>query len=259
MIGNRLQVTGYREQGTVTSGPSVPCNLFPVTSQGFTLLELLISFTIVALLATTVLFGWRIAASAWQKANLYSLRSRTVLETNQLLQEQIASMVPYQAITSAGNPETFFQGEPQSARFLSRYSLAGRAGSGLYRIDYQIAEGAGGTKQLLLNEFPVRSREELGALIAGAETNNVERMLRFYPFERGPQTVTLLEGLRECRLEYYQPPVPPQPGYWRDHWSSNSGELPRGMAIRVLAPEQPDYLIPISIVAAIRDFSNRKQ
>ena len=46
---------------------------------GFTLLELLVSITIVSLLATTVLFGWRIAASAWQKANIHLQRSRTVL------------------------------------------------------------------------------------------------------------------------------------------------------------------------------------
>jgi hypothetical protein len=171
----------------------------------------------------------------------------------------MASMVPYQVRTLQGIEEFFFQGEPLTARFLSRYSLAGRASSGLFRIEYQIEEGAGGTKQLLLNEFPVRSREELGAFIAGAEMTPTARVLRYLPFERGPQTVTLLEGLRECHFEYYQPPLPPEPGFWTERWAGLNGDLPRGMAIRVVAPAESGDLMPVSIVAAIRYFSTKTE
>jgi prepilin-type N-terminal cleavage/methylation domain-containing protein len=236
----------------------VTCNLFPVPSSGFTLLELLVSITIVSLLATTVLFGWRIASSALQKANIRLQRSRTVLEANHLLQEQMASMVPYQVAVPQRGAEFFFQGEPQTARFLSRYSLAGRASSGLFRIEYQIEEGTGGSKRLLLNEFPVNSREELGLLIAGAEMTPTGKVLKFLPFERGPQTVTLLEGLRECHFEYYQPPSPSVPGFWTEQWTAGpGGDLPRGMAIRVAAAAGSGDLLPVSIVAAIRDFTTR--
>ena len=171
----------------------------------------------------------------------------------------MASMVPYQVPVSQGREELFFQGEPQTARFLSRYSLAGRAGSGLFRIEYQIEEGANGTKQLLLNEFPVRSREELGALFAAAETTPTPRVPRYLPFERGPQTVTLLEGLRECRFEYFQPSPPPEPSSWNEQWTGLNGELPRGMAIRIVASAESADLTPVSIVAAIRYFSSKTE
>ena len=225
---------------------------------GFTLLELLISITIVSLLATIILFGWRIATSAWQRANSRLSQDRKVLATHHLLQQQMASMVPYRARTWQGGQEFFFQGEPQAARFLSRYSLTSRARSGLYRIEYQITEQAGGTKQLLLNEFPVNSKEELGALIAGAEVNPRGRILQFAPFERGPQTVVLLDDLEECHFEYYSYRSS-EPGVWTDQWTSFNEELPRSMAIRAVASSDSSELTPVSITSAIRDFSLRPE
>src|SRR5258708_7983430 len=91
------------------------------SQSGFTLIELLISMTIISLLVTTVLFGWRIASSAWGKANTHLRQSRTVLETNRLLQEQMASMLPVRTRSQTGGTELFFQGTPQTARFVTRY------------------------------------------------------------------------------------------------------------------------------------------
>ncbi|MGH9783208.1 MAG: PulJ/GspJ family protein, partial [Terriglobia bacterium] len=116
---------------------------------GVTLLELLVSITIVALLAATALFAWRVGVSAWEKAGTQLEKGRHVLSAHQLLQEQIASMVPYEAWTQQGARAVFFQGEGQTARFVSRTSLAHRAASGLFLIEYHVTEADGGTKQLL--------------------------------------------------------------------------------------------------------------
>jgi prepilin-type N-terminal cleavage/methylation domain-containing protein len=223
---------------------------------GFTLMELLISMTVLSLLATTILFSWRIAAGAWQKASTHLERSRTVLAVNQLLEEQMASMVPYHVVTSNNIPALFFQGEALTARFLSRYSMAGRTNSGLYRIEYQIVDGPDGSKQLLMNEYAVRSREELASLMTAPDPSLASQLFRFAPFQRTPQTFTLIEGLKDCRFEYYQPPLPPDPGSWVSRWTSTQGELPRSMAIRIVAPANTADLMPVSVVAAIRNFSS---
>jgi prepilin-type N-terminal cleavage/methylation domain-containing protein len=225
-------------------------------SSGFTLMELLVSMTVLSLLVTTILFSWRIAVGAWQKASTHLARSRTVLAVNQLLQEQMASMVPYRVAPSTGLTVLFFQGEAQTARFLSRYSLAGRSNSGLYRIEYQIVDGPDGTKQLLMNEYTVRSREELASLITPPDPTLATQLFRFAPFQRTPQTFTLLEGLKECRFEYYKPPLLPDPAVWVSRWTSIQGELPQGMAIRLVSPADSADLKPVSIVAAIRNFSS---
>jgi type II secretory pathway component PulJ len=219
-------------------------------------MELLISMTVLSLLATTILFSWRIAAGAWQKASTHLERSRTVLAVNQLLEEQIASMVPYRVATSSGTPALFFQGEGQTARFLSRYSMAGRANSGLYRIEYQIFDAPDGTKQLLMNEYAVRSREELGSLMTAPEPSLAEQLFRFAPFQNTAQTFTLLNGLKDCRFEYYKPPIQLEPGSWVSLWSSIQQDLPRSMAIRIVTPANTADLMPVSIVAAIRNFSS---
>jgi prepilin-type N-terminal cleavage/methylation domain-containing protein len=259
-----MKQRGNRFEETVTSGDSsVPGSLFPVPCSGFTLLELLISMTIVSLLATTVLFGWRIAASAWEKASTHLERARTVTETSHLLEEQMAFMVSYQVRTPAGSTELFFQGEPQTARFLSRYSLAGRSSSGLYRVEYQIADGPAATKQLWMNEFPVRSREELAPLFQGPDPASASRTMRFVPVERGPQTRLLLEGLTGCRFEYYKPAVATQPGAWMDHWPDRAmaanAELPRAMAIQIVVTGESADLKPVSIVAGIQNFSSERR
>ncbi|MBI4460963.1 MAG: prepilin-type N-terminal cleavage/methylation domain-containing protein [Acidobacteria bacterium] len=223
-------------------------------ASGFTLLELLVSITMVSLLVTTVLFGWRIAASAWGKASSRLEEERTVLSTHMLLQEQMASMTPQQAWVEGSGREVFFQGEPQAARFVSRYSLVHRAQSGLYLIEYQIAMQPDGTEQLLLNESPVNSNEGLGNQIAGADMVPEGRKLRFAAFEPGAKTVRLLQGMQEIRFEYFRAASFSQPGEWTDQWLNFNNELPRAMAIRVVSRAESGALKPVSIVAAVRDF-----
>lgn len=226
---------------------------------GITLLELLVSITIVSLLATTALFAWRVGSSAWQKASERMEKDRTVLAVHQLLEEQIASMVPYQALTEGGAREMFFQGEPGTARFVSRYSLAHRATSGLYLIEYQVTEQKDGTKQLLLNESPVWGNQELGTLLASAQ-NRPEGLVRKYlPFKHGPQTVVLLEGLQECRFEYFRIPGANQPGTWTDQWTVRNDEVPPAMRIEVTSAAGSGELKPATIVAAVRHFSRRRE
>jgi prepilin-type N-terminal cleavage/methylation domain-containing protein len=227
------------------------------SAAGFTLLELLVSMTIVSLLATTVLFGWRIASSAWQKANTHLERSRMVLAANQLLQDQMSSMLPYRARTADGVPMPFFQGDAKSAQFITRYSIHGRASSGLYRVEYQIVEENDSSK-LLLNEAPVRSREELGSLISGVEEVPGGMILKLAAFERGGETVTLLDGVKECRFEYYDPVAPSAGGGWKETWIKTSLELPHGMAIRLVNKAPSSDVEPASIVATIPDYTARR-
>ena len=231
----------------------------PHTAAGFTLLELLVSITVVSLLALTILFAWRVAAAAWQRANDRLARQRTVLATHQLLQEQMASLVAYPVRAPGGGLELFFQGEPGAARFVSRYSLAHRTRSGFYRIEYKIEEQAGGTRRLLMNEYPVTSREELGDLIAGVEMNSGRRLLQFRPFEERPETTTLLEGLEECRFEYYPAAALSQPAVWTDRWAASANELPQAMAIRAVARAAGGRLRPVSIVAAVQQNARPQQ
>jgi prepilin-type N-terminal cleavage/methylation domain-containing protein len=232
-----------------------PSNRLRMARNGFTLLELLVSMTVVSLLATTVLFSWRIAAGAWGKANQLVEELRRAAATQQLLETQMAEMVPTAHWQRKGMGDVFFQGERQTARFLSRYSLANRARSGLYRIEYQIVTTSDGTQQLLMNEVPERNSDASGLLLTGAEQKPEGTVLRFAPFERRPETRVLLDGLREAHFEYYRLAGPLGAAGWVSDWTSLGSQLPRAMAIRVTPGPDDAARRTVSVVAGIENYA----
>lgn len=226
---------------------------------GFTLMELLVSMTIISLLAVTILFGWRIAAGAWGRASQLVDEQRRVAAIDQVLETQMAEMLPATPWLRQGNAAVFFQGEPRTARFLSRYSLVNRSRSGLYLVEYQISDGPSGTQQLLLNESPVENQDELGTLRADAPQSADSSQPRFVSFERTPQTRVMLEEITGAHFEYYQPAGPLGPGGWVSRWQGQANELPRAMAIRFSANPAPNRLQPAAVVARIEDYSRMQR
>jgi prepilin-type N-terminal cleavage/methylation domain-containing protein len=226
---------------------------------GVTLLELLVSVTIVSLLATTALFAWRAGVSGWEKASVRLEHDRTVLAVHELLTEQIASMTPYVAPMERGGRVMFFQGEADTARFVSRHSLTHRAASGLYLVEYHVTEQENATRQLLIQEEPLWGPGELTARVIGIDTESGVMRVRFQPFERGPEAAVLLEGLRECRFEYYERGTPASPGTWTSEWSGNPNEVPSAMRIHAIAAEDSGDLKPVTITAKVQNYASRQQ
>ncbi len=227
--------------------------------RGVTLLELLVSIAIVSLLATTALLAWRVSISGWERARVQLERGGAVLAVHQLLTEQIASMTPYQTTVARVGRVLFFQGEAETVRFVSRYSLTARAASGLYLVEYHAVEQRGGTWQLLLQEKPLKGYEELSAMIVGREQESGVLRTRFRPFEQGEAAVVLLEGLEECRFEYYRRAVPGVPGGWTSEWSGAGNELPTAMRVRATAREEAGILKPVVVTAAVRNYALRQR
>ena len=223
---------------------------------GFTLMELLVSMTVVSLLAVTILFGWRIAAGAWGRANELVEEQRRVAAIHQVLAMQMAGMTAVSPGLRQGNATVFFQGERQTARFLSRYSLGSRSRSGLSLIEYQIADATNGTQQLLLNEIQVSNTNDLGMLLADAGQSPDPTLPRFVPFERAPRTRVLLDDVTEAYFEYYRPTGSWGPGGWVSEWRVQGNELPRAMAIRFSARPVPNRLQPATIIVGIENFSS---
>jgi prepilin-type N-terminal cleavage/methylation domain-containing protein len=226
--------------------------------RGVTLIELLVSITIVGLLAATALIAWRVSVSAWERAEARLEHDRGVLAVHQLVAEQIASMTPYQVQLQQRGRLLFFQGEPETARFVSRYSLTHRAASGLYMVEYHVVEQRNGSlegaKQLLLQETPLSWTGQVAATVAGIDNESGILRMRFVPFEAGPAIVVLAEGLAECRFEYYIPAANRQPGGWVDRVAELGSELPRAIRIQMAARESAN-LEPVTIAATIRNFA----
>jgi hypothetical protein len=223
------------------------------------LLELLVSMSVLSLLATTVLFGWRIAAGSWGRVNTMVDEQRRVESVQQVLERQIADMVPVAPWLRQGSASVLFQGEREAARFVSRYSLLHRGRSGLYQIEYQIMEADGGGKQLLLNESPMRSASDVADLLIGTDQTSAGTVLRFAPMERNAATRVLLENAAELYFEYYRPASGANQAGWVDQWTARVNEVPRAMAIRVTPAPGRSRLQPVPVVVAIRNYSRSTQ
>ena len=166
----------------------------------------------------------------------------------------VTSILVLRRNPAAGTPEApptakmpFFQGEPQSMRFVSSYSLQESA-RGLPRIlEFQVIPGKDGEGvRLVVNENLYTGPASAGFFCLG---KGPESFL-FRPIEIGARSFVLADRLAFCRFTYQEAPPPPAPVKWTPSWV-----LPRWPgAIRIeMAPldEGGPRLQPVSITARI--------
>src|SRR5688572_5897054 len=95
---------------------------------GVTLMELLVAVSLVSLLTVGILMAMRVGINALQKSNERLIGNRRAAGAQRVLEQQIAGFMPVNAdcrISPEAPPTRipFFQGAPESMRFVSSYSL----------------------------------------------------------------------------------------------------------------------------------------
>jgi prepilin-type N-terminal cleavage/methylation domain-containing protein len=224
---------------------------------GVTLIELLVAMALLSLLAVGVMFGMRIGLNAMDRTNNRFQTNRKVLGVERVLTQQIAGMLTARADCFA-NPQApptraaFFQGEPQTMRFVSTYSL-NEASRGYPRIlEYQVIPGENGKGvRLIVNELFYTGPRSTGALCAGVVPTPAGLQLLYRPVQLGEHSFVLADKLASCRFLYQELREPPRQDVWLPTWA-----LPRvPSAIRVdLTPlsTDPSLLEVPSITAPVR-------
>jgi general secretion pathway protein J len=226
---------------------------------GLTLLEVVIAVSLLSLLMVGVMTSLRLGLGALGKTNSQLMANRRVAGAQRVLEGQLEGFMPVIALygVDPGAPPTtkmpFFQGEPQSMRFVSSYSLQESA-RGLPRIlEFQVIPGKNGEGvRLVVNENLYTGPASAGIFCLGKGTDplsGVERF-RFRPIEIGARSFVLADRLAFCRFTYQETPPPPAVVKWTPSWV-----LPRWPgAIRVeMAPldEGGPRLRPVSVTAWI--------
>ncbi len=193
---------------------------------GMTLVEVLIAITLVGLLMTGMLFAMRISLSSLGKANDRMIANRRITGAQRVLEQQIAGFIPVSAQSAAG-PDgrqalkvPFFQGESQSMRFVSTYSLKEAARGTPQILEYLvIPRGDGQGVRLIVNEWPYTGPLSAGVMVTGRSTvGDLGVMTTFRPIETGPGSFVLADKLASCRFSYQE--LRPRPDYqrWDDTW-----------------------------------------
>ncbi len=180
-------------------------------SGGFTLVELLVATTLLALLAVVLFGGLRFGARAWEAGDESLERTGDIEAVQELLRRTLVdAAVPdllesgeQAALAGASDRVGFFAPLPRHAEIggLGRYALA---------------------------------LDESGQLLLAWEPRRPERRLDA-PLVVKP--ATLLPGVRALSIAYYGSPAPGEAPVWRDRWSSRA--LP--LLVRIdLAFAEPD-------------------
>lgn len=185
-----------------------------VSSGGFTLMELLVSMTLMGFVAVAILFGFRIGTNAWAKGGANLERLRTTQATYDLLNRQIGSMKDYysvQKLKEAPVELLLFQGTAEGMRFVSNFSFKSRSAGGLWLVEYFAMKSKEPEQvDLMLNETRLPPDEALAqSVFRDIEIGEDNRpVVRFPSFRQGPDSMRLVEGAQEIQFQYFLPLTP---------------------------------------------------
>lgn len=213
--------------------------------RGVTLIELLIAISLLSVLSVGMLMALRVGLSAMDKANTKLMANRRAASVQRILESQIAGFMPVDADCPAGPNGPlirvpFFEGGPQSMRFVSSYSLE-EASRGYARIlEFQVIAGEENRGvRLIVNEFLYTGPASTGGACLGMAPDPLLGVLlpQFRPIQPGPRSFVLADRLAFCRLAYRESLPPPRLERWTPAWKLM--RLPS--AVRVdLAPLESD-------------------
>ena len=206
---------------------------------GFTLVELLVSLTLVGLLAVAIHFGVRIGTNAWAKGDDSLQRVRTIQATFDLLTRQLGSMVPYysqQKIQASPVEVLVYQGTEKGMRFVTTFSSRSRNAGGLRLAEYFLSPSKDHkNKAFIVNERALPDDEELSQSLftdVSREENNAV-VVKFFEFRTRSDSIWLIDGVDNVQFQYFL--------------LQDSGEPANPNAIGASAKKRERDLLPVGV------------
>ncbi len=191
---------------------------------GFTLIEMMISVTLVAAIIGGLLMAMRTGLTAYQKVNERLEANRRAMGLDQALHRQLGGMIPVLMQCPGGPTVGAFSGDQASVRFVSSASLAEGTRGYPRVVEYAVVPDAQGGLRLMMNERIYAGPASLLPLCANGA---------FLPVQITPQSVEMAGRMAYCRLAYRQPVVDsPMGAEWMPLWQST--DLPRAVRIEML-------------------------
>jgi len=206
-------------------------------TKGFTLIELMISITLVAALATGMLMAMRTSLLSLEKIDSRLQFNRRVMGTERILTRQIGGVMP--VVSNCGSLlAPIFEGTSDSLRLVSSYSMA---------------EGARGYPQF--DEFQVvRSGEGLRLVVTEHLYTGPFSTAMFCGGEQGvradvtPSSFIVADRLASCRFSYREAisDAPPS-SKWLASWNltGDQPDLPAAVKIEMTPLDSSPALLPV--------------
>jgi len=104
---------------------------------GFTLMEVLVALTLLALLMTVMLGGLRLGTRVWETTNARIDRGDEVVVLRNFLRQRLEEALPVSAAGSNRSNQPLFLGEPERLRLTS--SMPASLGEGLFQLELALS------------------------------------------------------------------------------------------------------------------------
>jgi prepilin-type N-terminal cleavage/methylation domain-containing protein len=204
----------------------------PRSEAGFTLIELMISITLVAALATGMLMAMRTSLLSMEKVNSRLQFNRRVMGMERVLTHQIGGVMP--VLADCGGRIPIFLGTPDSLRLVSSYSMAEGA-RGYPQFDvFQVIRGEQGLR-LVVTEHLFTSPSSTAPFCGGEQAPWTEIT---------PSSMILADRLATCTFSYREAlPDSAPSAKWLGSW--DRADLPGAVKIEMTPMDSSPALLPV--------------
>jgi general secretion pathway protein J len=207
---------------------------------GFSLLEILIALTLVAMMAVALWSVFRISVASWKKgidAIESNQRQRSILN---LVRKQMASIFGLMTppdLQAGGVSYPVFSGAEDSMQFVSLNSLRFQENPGLTMVSYDLVQDRQGGSILVERE----------AQYLGLDST------RDSYFDRTDETfLTVFENLTSFSFEYFDPATNERPAQWMREWNAREMQrLPVAISMTMTAQDAAGRSVSRHIVIPV--------
>lgn len=227
---------------------------------GMTLVEVVVAMSLLGLLSVGLFTAFQVGASSWLTTRDRLMVDRNIAGQNQRFHVLFGGIVPLEARVPSDRavgvrPFAFFQGEPQSMRFVTSHSITAGGRGGLQITELQVVGTSANRRRILLNQLPYRGPLSVGSFVTGwvPTSEPPGRQLVFEPIRPLPNvSLVIADQLANCGFLYLQRPrIRGQPSHWVSTWN-DLDRLPGAITVTMMPVSREARLLPVSITTAVR-------
>ncbi len=226
------------EQRTTTESREVMGQERLSISSGFTLIEVIVTLTILGFIILMVSGTFRLGLSSWEKGDSIKEDYQKIRMMSQLLSRQMKSLVPYKIKTEKAEGNYLaFDGKTQSLRFVSALPIKAKRPEGFVYVVYQFKDEGDKKGSLVLYEQRALNKD-------------------FFEEDLKEDTaVTLFGGISRVRFEYYRDADKEKnrSEEWVEEWNAKEEkELPKAVRMTLAWNEKgKEEATPITVLAPV--------
>jgi len=219
----------------------IQANFFEVLkggNGGFTLIEVVVTLTILGLILLIIFGAFRLGLSSWERGESTKEEFQRLRVVCQLISQQIKSTFPYKIKAQKAEGDYLaFEGKAHSLKFVSALAIKAKQPQGFVYAIYEFKEGGNEGGRLMFYEQRVLNKD----LFAGEPKEEIG--------------VSLLEGISNVRFEYYreEDPEKNREEEWVEEWNAKEeNELPKALRMTIFQKDseaKKDF--PVVIFASL--------